>query len=416
MRKLLRFLLAAAVAAICGGIVPVQAEGSDTEASFSAYTDPDVPSAQSEYVYLMDADSGQVLLNKNGDEKMFPASLTKIMTEILAIENLPDLDAQVTITSQMLSGLAEANASVAGFSAGDQPTVRDLLYGCALPSGADAVNALCYTVAGSVSDFVAMMNEKAAELGMNATHFVNATGLHDENHYSSARDIAILYSYCLKNDVFQQLISAPSYTSTTGLTLTSTVWRSASSFGLDAVGFEGGKTGWTPQAGRCLASSARIGDMHLVLVSGQAEGSGNFADASLLYSWFQDHYEKKTLLSAGQKVGRVEVLDSFDGSEIVLTNVSDVVMDLPKDAVIDTQLSLPENNAVYAPVAAGDTLGTLSVTVNGQTVYETDLVSDVSLSRSTLAYILRRVRENPVAAGGAAACVVMIAALMPRRR
>ena len=84
--------------------------------------------------------------------------------------------------------------------------------------------------------------------------------------------------------------------------------------------------------------------------------------------------------------------------------------------MIDTQLSLPETNAVYAPVAAGDTLGTLSVTVNGQTVYETDLVSDVSLSRSTLAYILRRVRENPVAAGGAAACVVMIAALMPRRR
>ena len=193
MRKLLRFLLAAAVAVICGGIVPVQAEGSDTEASFSAYTDPDVPSAQSEYVYLMDADSGQVLVNKNGDEKMFPASLTKIMTEILAIENLPDLDAQVTITSQMLSGLAEANASVAGFSAGDQPTVRDLLYGCALPSGADAVNALCYTVAGSVSDFVAMMNAKAAELCMNATHFVNATGLHDENHYSSARDIAILF-------------------------------------------------------------------------------------------------------------------------------------------------------------------------------------------------------------------------------
>ncbi len=416
MKKL--FLLLFFVVSVVGNVlfIPVQAEGSKSEASFSAYTDSNVPSAQSEYVYLMDADSGQVLVNKNGDEKMFPASLTKIMTEIVAIENLSDLDATVKITSEMLAGLAEANASVAGFSAGDQPTVRDLLYGCALPSGADAVNALCYTVAGSVSDFVAMMNAKAAELGMNATHFVNATGLHDDNHYSSAHDIALLFSYCLKNDVFVQLISSPSYTTTTGMTMTSTVWSSASSFGLDAVGFEGGKTGWTPQAGRCLASSARINNMHVVLVSGQAEGSGNFADASLFYSWLLDRYEKKTLLRAGQEVGRVAVLDSFDGSEIVLKNASDVVMDLPKDAVIDTQVSLPENNTIYAPVSEGETVGSLSVVVNGQTVYAADLVSDVSLSRSTLAYMMRRVRENPVAFGGIAGCVLMIAVLVRNRR
>lgn len=414
MRRLFQVLIVSAAFVAAFWIRPVQAESFAGKASFSSYTDVNVPAAQSDFIYLMDADSGQVLTEKNGDETMFPASLTKIMTEIVAIETLSDLDAKVTITPEMLAGLSEANASVAGFAAGDQPTVRDLLYGCALPSGADAVNALCTQAAGSVSDFVALMNRKAAELGMNHTHFVNASGLHDPDHYSSAHDIAVLFSYALKNDVFLQLISAPSYTTTTGLTLSSTVWGSASAFGLDAVGFEGGKTGWTPQAGRCLASSARVGDMHLVLVSAQAEGQGNFADASLLYSWFQAHYEKKTLLQAKGEVGRLTVLDTLSDSSLVLTSPSDVVMDLPRDAQVSVSLSLPSGNEITAPVARGDVVGSLQASVNGQVVYTMDLVADRSVSRSTLAYMLRRIRENPLAAAGAAVCFAGMFVLIGR--
>ena len=132
------------------------------------------------------------MMDKAASEQAYPASITKVMTAILAIENLPDLEEQLTIPEEMFAELTEQGASVAGFDPYEQVSVRSLLYGVLLPSGADACITLADHIAGSEDGFVQMMNDKASELGMEHTHFVNCTGLHDPQHYTTCEDIAAL--------------------------------------------------------------------------------------------------------------------------------------------------------------------------------------------------------------------------------
>ena len=140
---------------------------------------------------LMDADSGEVLAAKNADASIYPASMTKVMTVLLVLEANPDLDTPVTLPGEIFPALQTEKASVAGFLPGETATVRDLLYGALLPSGAECCETLAREVSGSEEAFVASMNRKAAALGMASTHFCNPTGLHDPEHVSTARDMAV---------------------------------------------------------------------------------------------------------------------------------------------------------------------------------------------------------------------------------
>ena len=144
----------------------------------------------SPHAILLRADSGEVLAEKDADSTIYPASMTKMMTALLAIEANPDLDTPVTLPEEIFPALQAQNASLAGFQPGETATVRDLLYGAMLPSGAECCEALAREVSGSEEAFVARMNQKAAELGMTATHFCNPTGLHDPEHVSTVRDMA----------------------------------------------------------------------------------------------------------------------------------------------------------------------------------------------------------------------------------
>lgn len=148
----------------------------------------------SRHAILLDAQSGRVLAQKRADERTAPASLTKMMTVLLAIETEPDLDKQVTLPEDIFPALQTEKASMAGFVPDETVTVRDLLYGAMLPSGAECCEALAQLVSGSEENFAALMNQKAAELGMKNTHFTNATGLTDTEHYSSAADMAKLFA------------------------------------------------------------------------------------------------------------------------------------------------------------------------------------------------------------------------------
>ena len=141
---------------------------------------------------LYNLNDGEVLMEKQADEKVKIASLTKIMTALVAIENIDNLNKVVKIPEEGLVGLVEANASVAGFKVNDEVTYLDLLYGVLLPSGADAVQTLAYYIAGGNDEFVKLMNDKAKELGLNDTHFSNPTGLNSDNHYSSVRDMGLI--------------------------------------------------------------------------------------------------------------------------------------------------------------------------------------------------------------------------------
>lgn len=160
----------------------------------------------SRHAILLDAQSGQVLAQKRADERTAPASLTKMMTILLAIETEPDLDKQVTLPEDIFPALQTEKASMAGFAPGETVTVRDLLYGAMLPSGAECCETLARLVSGSEDNFAALMNQKAAELGMKNTHFTNPTGLTDTEHYSSAADMAKLLQAALHNATFRTIL------------------------------------------------------------------------------------------------------------------------------------------------------------------------------------------------------------------
>lgn len=166
----------------------------------------------SPHAILLQADSGEVLAEKDADSTIYPASMTKMMTALLAIEANQDLDTPVTLPEEIFPALQAQNASLAGFQAGETATVRDLLYGAMLPSGAECCEALAREVSGSEEAFVARMNQKAAELGMTGTHFCNPTGLHAPEHVSTVRDMARLTEAALQNETFRKLFTTERYT------------------------------------------------------------------------------------------------------------------------------------------------------------------------------------------------------------
>ena len=252
----------------------------------------DITGINSPYAVLMNAKSGQVIGSINSEEKMYPASMTKIMTTILAIENLKNLNQEITITNDMVADLYVQDAMQAGFQPNETVQAIDLLYGIMLPSGAECCVALADTVAGSVSDFVTLMNEKAEKLGMTGTHFSSISGLHREDHYSTAKDIAILLQYAIKNSTFREIIESP-YHSTAGtnihpdgITFYSTMFKNLSDPSVIDGKILGGKTGYTSQAGHCLASFAEIDGVEYILVTAGAAGTGtpHIDDAVNLYN------------------------------------------------------------------------------------------------------------------------------------
>lgn len=237
----------------------------------------------------------KILMEKGSEEKIYPASLTKIMTAILAIENLPDLQEKIQLSQATFQGLYQANASMTGFQPEEQVSVMDLLYGVMLPSGAESCVGLAERIAGSERKFALLMNQKAAELGMNHTHFENATGLHAENHYTTVKDLAVLLSYALQNDLFREVFTASRYSTQPtnkhpgGITFYSTMFSALSSSKIAGGEILGGKTGYTDEAGLCLASLAQVGKEQYILVTAGAKGNHdseqyNITDALAVYN------------------------------------------------------------------------------------------------------------------------------------
>ena len=252
----------------------------------------DITGINSSYAVLMQADSGKVVGNINGETQMYPASMTKIMTAIVAIENLKDLNQEITLTNEMVADLYAQDATQAGFQPGETVQAIDLLYGVMLPSGAECCIALADTIAGSETGFVELMNQKAEKLGLENTHFCNTTGLHADDHYSSAKDIADLLRYALKNRTFREIIESP-YHSTPGtnvhpdgITFYSTMFKNLSDTEVIDGQIMGGKTGFTSEAGCCLASFAEIDDIEYILVTAGAyqAGTPHIDDAVKLYN------------------------------------------------------------------------------------------------------------------------------------
>lgn len=232
---------------------------------------------------LVDVQTGAVMAEKNMDEKIYPASMTKVMTLLVAAENLPDLDAAFTMTQAIIDPLYLAGASMAGYVNGETVTMRDLLYGAVVPSGAEATEALAQAVAGGEEAFVAMMNEKAAALGLTNTHFMNTSGLHDENHYSTVREIALTLQAAMENETCAEILSAENYRASEteqhpdGLAMTNKfLYRVHHEYALGGAEITAAKTGYTAEAMNCCASAGKTPDGRSVICVTANAWTGEF--------------------------------------------------------------------------------------------------------------------------------------------
>lgn len=252
------------------------------------------PEVNANFAILVDADAGLVVAEKNGSAKMYPASMTKVMTLLVACEHITDLNEKLEITQDIVDYVKKEGASNCGFKAGEQVTMQDLLYGLILPSGADAALALVRRIAGSEEQFVALMNQKAQQLGISATtHFTNCTGLYNDNHYSTAEDMAIIMRAASQNSVAATILTTRSYTTqannkrSTGLSFSNLFLKRIDTQTTGGqVNFA--KTGYVAKAGNCAVSyfTAASG-RHYICVTGKTSGAWNVVSAhAALYSQY----------------------------------------------------------------------------------------------------------------------------------
>ncbi|MDR2939535.1 MAG: D-alanyl-D-alanine carboxypeptidase [Clostridiales bacterium] len=230
---------------------------------------------------LMELNSNrEVIFDLSGNSRIYPASLTKIMTAIIVIENNQDYNSLLTLSQQPYDQAITQGLATAGFVPGEIASVKDLLYGMMLPSGAECAIGLAEFTAGSEGEFVGLMNQKAIELGLDNTKFTNAAGQHDPGQYTTAYDMAVLLDYALKNEMFYEIFTSPSYYvgSTNkhpdGMAFHSSMFSKAKEW-YSGFTLLGGKTGYTSEAGQCLASLAGIGGGEYILVTAGAKVISN---------------------------------------------------------------------------------------------------------------------------------------------
>lgn len=292
-----------------------------------------LPDLYSNNVLIYDLESDEVLLEKNSNEKVSIASLTKIMTTITAIENISDVDEEITLTSKMINSVPWY-ASKAGLNVGDKVTMRDLLYASIIPSGADATYSLAISISGSVEDFVSKMNDLATKLELKDTHFVNVTGLDEEGHYSSADDILILLKYALNNELFKEIYTTKEYTLQNGLEVKATINKYNRTMGLDLSRILGSKTGFTDDAGMCMASLFTSKERDLLAITlGAPYVQGdyyNLRDAITIVNFIDKNY-KDVVLSSKEDLIKILKVKNSKTTQYLVYPEHDVTKYLPID-------------------------------------------------------------------------------------
>ncbi len=271
----------------------------------------------SEKYILYNLNEDKVLMEKDSHVETDIASLTKIMTILLAVEHTDDYNQEVTITKEMLDGIAW-DVAIVGFKKGEKVTYNDILYGAMLESGADATNAIAILVSGNKTEFVKKMNEKAKELNLENTSFANVVGLYDKNNYSSAYDMAQLLKYALKNPKYKELFETKTYKLSSGKTIKSTLIQYSKE---DTSLITGSKTGYIKAAGRCLASTATVDDINYLLVTLNARANDkaiHIKDSLKVYNYYKDNYayheyvkEDDIVVTLGTKYAKEKEIDIY---------------------------------------------------------------------------------------------------------
>lgn len=359
-------------------------------------------------ILLVNMDTDQVVFEQDADSKRYPASLTKIMTYIIAIENIPDYEnTRIDIKADVIKQLQDSGSSTANLDdyVGKNMTVIDLLYAMMVPSGNDASVILAdYVSGGNISEFVKMMNDKALELGCENTHFENVEGLHDENHYTTARDLYKISSYALTKPMFAEISNtATYYLENSDYPLVTTNYmidqnRGGEYFYTYAKGI---KTGTTDQAGHCLVTTASADGysyMAVMLhspVKEEDDVHDTMLDAANLFRWALVDLELVEIKKSETPICEMDVRLSFEDDSIYLTPEKNLVAIMPenfKDSYLTIENDIPEH--IDAPVKEGDIVGTMTVYYQDEKMTEkqyiasTNLVASQSVERSGFLYVI----------------------------
>lgn len=346
----------------------------------------------SDYAILYNMNDESVLFTKNENEKIPIASLTKIMTALVALEEIENIDEVVTIPHEALEGLVEKNAMVVGFREGERVTYRDLLYGVLLPSGADATGTIAYYLAGNEENYVNKMNEKAKSLNLENTHFSDTSGLDDYNNYSTVKDISVLLRYALKNEEFKKIFTTQEYVMSNGIKLKSTLVYYTEKANLQNKYIYGSKTGFTTIAGYCLASIAKNDNQEFLLVTAHAPTTNNypyhFVDAFNIYDYYIDNYSNQEIVKKEETIYKLKTELSKEGYyEIKATDT--IIKYLPKD--IDLSLLTYSYNGVEIvnPFFKNQQLGEIRVYFENELLATWPVYYDGSLNISIKKVIVK---------------------------
>ena len=275
----------------------VSSHGNINAIPVSINSDELSPKLYSQSAILVNLNNNSVIFEHNSEKKIYPASMTKIMTAILAIESIKDLNKTIIVPENIFPDLYSDSAMIAGFEPNESARAIDLLYGAMLPSGAECSKALALHISNTEVNFIKLMNDKAKELGMKNTNFTNVWGGHDDDHYSTVKDISELLKYALKNKTFSNIFTSVAYSSDptehhpSGIFFCSSMFKKMSTNIISNGKIIGGKTGFTDQAGLCLASLAEKNNNEFILVTAGAPGNNtskpyHILDALTVYNSF----------------------------------------------------------------------------------------------------------------------------------
>ncbi len=375
-------------------------------ASMSAYAyEPTGISVSANAAMLVSLDTDEVLYEKNADEKVYPASITKIMTTLLILESDKyDPNQKIAMTDEALDLISGTGSSVSLLKSGEEITQLDLVYMILMASFGDCAILGAIYYGGSVENFVNMMNSRAAELGLANTKYQNPVGLHDENNYTTARDTYKLAKVALKNQTFKDVCESARHTvAATNMsgerTLSTTNFLQDNTTNYYYSYAKGVKTGYTDEAGRCLVSTASYnGYNYMCLLFGcpaKADRRYEFIESAELYRWAFNNFEFKKVADTSNPIAEIGVDLSLDTDFVSLYVEKSFVSILPKDADDSTVSIVPNipQKTVDAPIKKGDVLGSADVIYAENVIGTVNLVANETIEKSTLLTVLRGVKN-----------------------
>lgn len=344
---------------------------------FAEDSQPDIDAGAAIVIH---PETDMILYEKNAYKKMYPASTTKIMTALVALESGHDLSEKVKVTENAISSIIEGY-STAHLQAGEEFTLEQLLNVLLIPSANDSANVIAEFIGGSIPEFVEMMNKKALELGCIGTHFSSPNGLHDEKHYTTPYDLAHIAKRAMENKTFKEIVSKKTYSlqPTEQYPSNDRFFTSTNNLILEDSGYYypyavGIKTGFTSQAGSCLVSGCIKDDVQLISVVMDAEGDGRFSESIKVLDYAYETYGFKKLVSEGEAITEVEIKNATKETKDLDILIEKDIIAFCKNNTTNVlpEISLKED--LVAPIKKGEIVGTAKYTIDDD-VYEANLIA-----------------------------------------